>query len=375
VPEKSANEPVHVLIQTSFVIGTSVTNNPHVYDFSSPVDIRQLVGEDPLFFALVGSAAFRRLLEIRFLGGIDYLIVRSPNGAPNNVRYTRYQHSLGVARLALMYGRACDLSITDRRVILAAALLHDVGHAPLSHSLEPAFLELFGIDHHQATRDIICGHVPIGRELYKILRDHHVDVDRVMSIVGGEDDGFHGFFSGPINFDTIEGILRTKNYAQSTPNAVAPELIVDAAVNRASAAHRELVDNFWMSKDLVYTHVINSKSGILADQVCQAFLHTNRSQVRAADFFTTEEQLFRKLPGLRALLTNAHFPSLVPLSVPQQVSFKKRRFFIDGNVSFFDRNDQSRYRQTKVPGLLTVSPTVPRLENNQTGDLFGNEGD
>lgn len=180
--------------------------------------MQQLVLEYPLFSALVGTVAFRRLNEIRFLGGIDYLIVRSPNGAPNNVRYTRYQHSLGVARLALMYGRACELSSTDQHVILAAALLHDVGHAPLSHSLEPAFLELFGIDHHQATRDIIRGHVPLGRELYKLLREHQVDVDRLTSIIEGRDDGFHGFFSGPINFDTIEGILRTKNYAQSTPN-------------------------------------------------------------------------------------------------------------------------------------------------------------
>jgi HD superfamily phosphohydrolase len=337
--------------------------------------MQQLFLEDPLFSALVGSAAFRRLNEIRFLGGIDYLIVRSPNGAPNNVRYTRYQHSLGVARLALVYGRVCEISSTDRRIILAAALLHDVGHAPLSHSLEPAFLELFGIDHHQATRDIVRGHAPIGRELYKLLREHQVDVDHLTSIIEGEDDGFHGFFAGPINFDTIEGILRTKNYAQSTPNAVAPELIVDAAVNRASAAHKELVDNFWISKDLVYRHVINSKIGVLADQVCQSFLHRNRSDVRADDYFTTEEQLFRKLPGLRPLLINPQFASLVALHVPQQISFNKRRFFIDESANFFERNDRARYRQTKEPAVLTVFPAAPRSESNQIGDLFSDESD
>jgi hypothetical protein len=273
-----------------------------------------------------------------------------------------------------MYGRACELSSNDRRIILAAALLHDVGHAPLSHSLEPAFLELFGIDHHQATRDIIRGHVPLGRELYRLLREHLIDVDHLTSIIGGEDDGFHGFFSGPINFDTIEGILRTKNYAQSTPNAVAPELIVDAAVNRASPAHRELVDNFWISKDLVYRHVINSKAGILADQVCQSFLHRNVSNVRADDYFSTEEQLFRKLPGLRSLLINSHFLSSVPLYVPQQISFKRRRFFIDDGVDFFERNDRARYRQTKEPEVLLVSPAIPRSESSQIGNLFSDEG-
>jgi uncharacterized protein len=363
------------LIQTSFVTGMSSANNPHVYDFSAPVDMQKLVLDDPLFFALVGSTAFRRLNEIRFLGGIDYLIVRSPNGAPNNVRYTRYQHSLGVARLALMYGRVCELSSVERRLILAAALLHDVGHAPLSHSLEPTFFEIFGIDHHQATRDIIRGHVPIGRELYKLLREHQVDVDHLTSIIGGEDDGFHGFFAGPINFDTIEGILRTKNYVKSAPNAVAPELIVDAAVNRTSAIHRQLVDNFWISKDLIYRHVINSKAGILADTVCQTFLRENLSAVTADDYFTTEEQLFRKLPGLRALLTNSQFASLVPAHVPQQVSFKRRRFFIDENVNFLDRNDTARYRQTKESAVLMVQPATPRSEITQIGDLFSDESD
>ena len=261
------------MIQTSFVIGNSAADNPHVYDFSAPVDLKKFVLEDPLFLELVATSAFRRLAEIRFLGGIDYLIVRSPNGYANNTRYTRFQHSLGVARLALMYSHACELSVVDRRLVFTAALLHDIGHAPLSHSLEPAFSRLFGMAHHHATRDILRGHVPIGRELYKLLRDRQVDIDGVTAIIAGEDDRFHGFFSGPINFDTIEGILRTKTYAQSAPSVVAPELIVDAAVNRSSPAHRELVDQFWKSKDLVYRHVINSNSGVLADQVCQSFLY------------------------------------------------------------------------------------------------------
>jgi HD superfamily phosphohydrolase len=96
---------------------------------------------DPLFAELVATPAFQRLKSIRFLGGIDYLLVRAPNGAKGNIRYTRYQHSLGVARLALLYCEERGLSFSERRMIWVAALLHDVGHAPLSHSLEPVFQE------------------------------------------------------------------------------------------------------------------------------------------------------------------------------------------------------------------------------------------
>lgn len=363
------------MVQTYFAIGDSPANNPQVYDFSAPVDLAKFVIEDPLFLEVVGTTAFRRLNEIRFLGGIDYLIVRSPNGAPGNVRYTRFQHSLGVARLALMYGRACELSSVDRRMIFTAALLHDIGHAPLSHSLEPMFHHFFGVDHHQATRDILRGHVPIGRELYKLLRNHRVDIDRLTAIISGKEGGFNNFFSGPINFDTIEGILRTKTYAQSVPNVVAPELIVDSAVNRTSAAQRDLVDHFWICKDQVYRYVINSKLGVLADQVCQSFMRRYISSVQAEDYFTTEEQVFRKFPGLRQLLTSSDFASQVSLHVPDTISFTRRRFFIDKAADFFERNDSDRYIQTREQATLTVKPVQLHGRPSSTGDLFNDEGD
>jgi HD superfamily phosphohydrolase len=111
--------------------------NRPAYNFSDPLDLKQMARYDPLFAELVATPAFQRLKSIRFLGGIDYLLVRVPNGANRNIRYTRYQHSLGVARLALLYGNQRGLSFSERRILYVAALLHDVGHAPLSHSLEP----------------------------------------------------------------------------------------------------------------------------------------------------------------------------------------------------------------------------------------------
>ena len=50
-----------------------------------------------------------------------------------------------------------ELSFVERRLVTAAALLHDIGDAPLSHSLEPVFLKFFGMEHHTATRDIVTG--------------------------------------------------------------------------------------------------------------------------------------------------------------------------------------------------------------------------
>jgi putative nucleotidyltransferase with HDIG domain len=148
-----------------FSFSNFILGDPPLYKFSAPVDLRTF-DEEPLFLELILTEAFQRLGSVRFLGGIDYLFVRNPNGAPGNTRYTRLQHSLGVARLALEYSSIFGLSAADRQLIVAAALLHDIGHAPLSHSIEPVFRECFAIDHHDATKDIIFGHVQIGRSVY-----------------------------------------------------------------------------------------------------------------------------------------------------------------------------------------------------------------
>ena len=132
------------------------------YDFASPLDADGAQFGDALIDGIMASRAFRRLKGVRFLGGIDYVLVRSPNGS--RARYSRYEHSVGVACLAALHADLRDLSPEDRRLSCAAALLHDIGHAPLSHSLEPVFIEHFGLGHHRATEEIIYGRVAIGRE-------------------------------------------------------------------------------------------------------------------------------------------------------------------------------------------------------------------
>lgn len=335
------------------MIVENALNRP-IYDFSEPVDVRTIAGNDELFPEVVATRAFQRLKAIRFLGGIDYLLVRVPNGAKRNIRYTRYQHSLGVARLALLYCNIREVHPTDRRVIYVAALLHDIGHAPLSHSLEPVFKEVFGLEHHRATENIISGRVPLGKELCEILRRHHVDIERVMAVISGEESGFDGFFDGPINFDTIEGILRSQSYIRSSPATPSPESVTEAAIRRSSLKDRDLVDLFWASKDHIYRNVINSRAGVLADFACQLFLRRYLDQVTTEDYFGTEEQIFQKLSGLRKLLVSRTFEAEIMRQIDRPIAFKARHFFIDSSGDFFARQDSCRYRQWRDEHILMI---------------------
>src|SRR5664279_5431779 len=177
------------------------------YNFGRPASQEGFI-TDPFLKALMATAAFRRLRSIRFLGAIDFRLGRAFEGKKENIRYSRYQHSLGVARLASLYSNIRELSLESRRLVTAAALLHDIGHAPLSHSLEPVFREYFDLEHHKATYAIISGKVKLGAEVYQTLREYKIDIERLLLLVSGKDQSFDGFFGGPINFDTIEAILR-----------------------------------------------------------------------------------------------------------------------------------------------------------------------
>ncbi len=120
-----------------------------VASFRDP--IHGFIHADPLEKALIDSRPVQRLRSIRQLG-FAHLVFPG-------AEHSRFGHVLGAMELA---GRVYDAvalrseGVLDpdrrslsRRLVRAAALLHDIGHAPFSHSAE----ELFegGIDHEQMT--------------------------------------------------------------------------------------------------------------------------------------------------------------------------------------------------------------------------------
>ena len=341
------------------------------YSYQAPVELKDLARIDPMFARLAETPAFLRLKDIRFLGGIDFLLVPSPNGSEANKRYTRYQHSLGVAGLALLYCHLRGVPPERRKIAYAAALLHDVGHGPLSHSLEPVFEEAFGINHHLATQDIILGNVPLGAELSLALRENSVDADEVIAVLEGKIDPFDGFFSGPINFDTIEGILRSRRYATRSTIPISPVKVVQAATWRRDDSDRDVVDSFWAYKDEVYKHVIRAPTGVLADYVCQMVARADLHKLSEQDFFSTETSLFRKLPQLRQLLLDKR--RLTALAEDVSIGFMVREFTVNAEADFFTRADKERYTQRKWDSVLAF-PKGTELPSFGEGTLFDEHG-
>ena len=385
-PSKAGGDGIAVLQHsTAFEMTTALPAQldmptPRVrHGFRAPSnDIPNTAGNDPLLLELIGTPAFQRLKKIRFLGAIDYCRIPRPNGKPGTIRYNRYEHSIGVMQLAHLYCVRRDIRPPDRSLVCAAALLHDIGHPPLSHSGESVFKEKFGIDHHTVSEDIICGRVPLGRHVFSILRSHGVNVEELAAVVSGKTERFDGLFHGPINFDTIEGILRSYRYIRQSPTIPYPDFVTDAAINRADEKDRDIVDTFWKYKDLVYNNIINIQDSILSDFACKFFLRRNLARIDLDSYLDTEDKLFQKLPGLRELLTSRTFKNDVMRLINEPIYYSARSYYIDQNGDFFDRQDDVRYRHSRSRCVLAfempIDTVAVETEDSSQGVLFDDDG-
>ena len=342
--------------------------------FRAPQDAPTASGNDPLLLKLILTPAFQRLKHIRFLGAIDYRLIRHPNGQPGATRYSRYEHSIGVLRLARLYSQENNLPTRDRHLVCAAALLHDIGHPPLSHSMEAVFMRALGIDHHRATQDIICGRVPMGKDVYRALRESQVNAEDVVALVSGDCNRFDGFFSGPITFDTIEGVLRSWAYIGNASSTRTPDLVATAAIKRSVPAHCQTVDDFWQRKDDVYRQLIHSPTGILSDLACCLFLESNLDRVDTRHYFGTERSLFNRLPGLLQLLTSATFEDDVLRLVDEPILYEARQYYVDQEADFFARHDKLRYLQRRTPAVLSPDRLQSRMKPISEGAPGSTQG-
>ncbi len=129
----------------------------------------------------------QRLRRIKQLGFDHYVY-------PGAV-HDRFSHSLGVmhnaSRIYSMLSR--DLSVGEDQIRLAA-LIHDIGHTPLSHSLERFLIEKYGVSHEAYTEAIASG---LGREFWE---ETHKD-----SIA-------HKIISSDMDADRMDYLLRDAYY-------------------------------------------------------------------------------------------------------------------------------------------------------------------
>src|SRR5690606_39154141 len=87
--------------------------------------------KDDLYQSIIHTNAFKRLHGITFLGAIG---LTNKIGKKRDI--SRAEHSINVASLAYKISTARKYDDELTKHLCVAGLLHDIGHFPLSHSVE-----------------------------------------------------------------------------------------------------------------------------------------------------------------------------------------------------------------------------------------------
>lgn len=238
-------------------------------------ELRQL----PIVRRFLTVPAIQRLQRIAFLGAIDCL---RGGGFHRSLRAgTRLEHTLGVVELAYFATR--HLSAGERMTAVAAAMVHDIGHGPLSHSTESFFQDKFGMNHKTQGINLIETDPSLGH----IFSEFHIDIDRICRLVFcNSPDPLSYLFSYPVNIDTLEGITRTARFFKVPYSKDILSDSVDFFIDPNNSAQESMDKFFILKKDIYNNYIFNSKNAFL-DALISHMLYS--SPYMRPDVFSEED--------------------------------------------------------------------------------------
>jgi HD superfamily phosphohydrolase len=225
---------------------------------------------------ILDTADFRRLARISQLGLVSLVYPAA--------LHTRFEHSLGVYRLALLYLRQLHrdarfnslVTAEDAERFIASALLHDVGHWPFCHALED--IHLPDLPPHE----VFAQEFIHGGEIGEILRrSWNIDPAEITPLLAGSAAGaanriLDSLLSGPIDVDKMDYLCRDSLHA-GVPygrNFDQSRLIGSLCLNEAgnqlaitqkgrTAAEMMVFSRYVMFSEVYWHHAVRSATAML----------------------------------------------------------------------------------------------------------------
>ena len=224
---------------------------------------------DGLVRELVVAPAFQRLRHIRQLG-LGYLVF------PGAV-HTRFEHALGAMALmqealATLREKGTPIAPAEAEGALVAALLHDIGHGPFSHTLEHALMPVAAgappFHHEQMSRAL----------MERLNAEHDGALDVALAMFDGlyERPFFHALVASQLDMDRLDYLRRDSFYTGVAEGVVGVERILKTlrvhpleggAGSRMVVEEKGIhaVENFLLSRRLMFSQVYLHKTVVAAD--------------------------------------------------------------------------------------------------------------
>ncbi|MCX8184556.1 MAG: HD domain-containing protein [Sulfolobales archaeon] len=155
-----------------------------------------------VFRDIVSTKVFQRLRRIRQLPFAWYVYP--------GATHTRFSHTLGSMYIAELIAQRLSesgyISRDDVSLVKVCALLHDIGHAPYSHSLEPLITELWGTESGDLVEQVIAS----DPELREVMEKYGISFSEVISVLRGRSSSgvLNDMISSDIDVDRLDYLPR-----------------------------------------------------------------------------------------------------------------------------------------------------------------------
>ena len=232
---------------------------------------------------LIGHPAFQRLWGIRQTG-FAHLVFPGAN-------HTRLEHSLGVFWVTRQMADHLGLSPEDALVVSVGGLLHDLGHAPFSHTLDPSAQEVLGFGHERISRAWITGESLEGittpppahsSTIEESLTKAGISPRQVAALVDpapGRDVNplMRAMLHGAIDADRIDYLQRDAHYTGVAHGTIDAARLLDTVRERNrrlvfAEKGRNAVEGFLVGRALMYSSVYFHKTVRSAEVMAQSAL-------------------------------------------------------------------------------------------------------
>ncbi len=263
---------------------------------------------------IIDTPEFQRLRYVRQLG-MCHLVFPGAN-------HTRFEHSLGTMHLAIMFAES--LHVEDEMLLAVAALLHDIGHPPLSHGAEETFQKITGLDHLNAGVRIILGEKPFQESaIPSVIEDAGIkpsDVADVLLFKSRKNRIISRLISGPVDVDELDYLRRDSLYTGVSIGNVDHRRILNVAMLSGDDVFIEekglgTMESILIARILMYGSVYFHKTSRIAQIMASKAIWMNRECFRNP-FAMTDNEFYSYLsrdehPISRSILTrNLHKPVL-----------------------------------------------------------------
>lgn len=236
-----------------------------------------------LLFDIISHPWFQRLRYIKQLGLTDLVYP--------SAQHTRFQHALGAMHLMTrvldnLRTKGIDISEDEYEGAVIAVLLHDIGHGPLSHTLEHTLLH--GIRHESLSylfmnrlnkefNGALSLSLKIFQNTYKRKFFHQLvssqlDIDRLDYLK--RDCFFTGVTEGTIGVDRIIAMLNVHN----------DQLVVEEKGILS-------IENFLNARRLMYWQVYLHKTTVSAERIMVNIIRRAEYLVKSGENLPASEPL------------------------------------------------------------------------------------